>query len=207
MQVFGRSGIGSRVSWSGLISGVVLFAFTSLGCGGAQGARPNGVGAGPRRGSPTAWSLTSRAFRNNGRIPPKYTADGQNVSPDLTWAAPPSGTVELALICDDPDAPRGTWTHWVLYALPASQRSLPQAVPKTETIPALGGAKQGRNSFGAIGYDGPSPPKGPAHHYHFVLYALNAKVTLSPGAQKSDLERAMKSHIIAQAELVGLYSR
>jgi len=207
MQAFKHSAIGSRVVWSTLISGAILLVTTSLGCGGAQGARSTGAGAGPRRTSPATWPLTSRAFKNNARIPPKYTADGRNVSPDLTWAAPPGGTVELALICDDPDAPRGTWTHWVLYALPASQRSLAEAVPKTETLPAVGGAKQGRNSFGATGYDGPSPPKGPVHHYHFVLYALNAKMTLSPGAQKPDLERAMKGHIIAQAELVGLYSR
>jgi hypothetical protein len=94
-----------------------------------------------------------------------------------------------------------------LYSLPASRRFLAEAVPKTDTLLALGGAKQGRNSFRAIGYDGPSPPKGPIHHYRFKLYALNAKVALPPGAQQPDLERAMKGHIIGQAELVGLYSR
>jgi hypothetical protein len=176
-----------------------------MNCGGAQGARSER--AGPRGIKPSTWPLTSRAFRNNGTIPAKYTADGKNVSPDLTWAAPPGGTVELALICDDPDAPGGSWTHWVLYALPASQRSLAEAVPKTETLPAMGGAKQGRNSFGAIGYDGPSPPKGPVHHYHFVLYALNAKITLSPSARRPELEQAMKGHVVGRAELVGLYSR
>jgi Raf kinase inhibitor-like YbhB/YbcL family protein len=202
-----HSSIGSCAVWPAFVSGAILLVVTSLGCGGAQGARSAGAGAGPRRVYPPAWSLTSRAFKNSARIPPKYTVDGQNVSPDLNWTAPPGDTVELALICDDPDAPRGTWTHWVLYSLPASRRSLAEAVPKTETLSALGGAKQGKNSFGATGYDGPSPPRGPVHHYHFVLYALNAKVRLSPGAQKSDLERAMKGHIIAQAELVGLYSR
>jgi len=191
-----------------LASGAILLGVTGAGCGGAQGSRsPAAQATAPRRSSPDPWSLTSKAFRNNSRIPPKYTADGENVSPDLGWTTPPMGTAELTLICDDPDAPRGTWTHWVLYALPASARSLPEAVPKTETLPKLWGAKQGRNSSGGIGYQGPAPPKGPVHHYHFKLYALNAKLTLQPGVRKDDLERAMKGHTLGQTELVGLYSR
>jgi hypothetical protein len=187
---------------------LLLAVAANLGYGGGQIGKLSAAAAATARQSKVGgWSLTSKAFRNNQRIPVKYTADGQNVSPDLNWTAPPSGTAELALICDDPDAPRGTWTHWVLYALPTARRSLPEAVPRSLTLPRLGGAKQGRTSSGGIGYEGPAPPKGPVHHYHFKLYALDAKVILPPGAQKADLERAMKAHVLAQAELVGLYSR
>jgi len=154
-----------------------------------------------------AWNLTSKAFRNNGRIPVKHTGDGRDVSPELSWTAPAAGTAQLALICDDPDAPAGTWTHWVLYGLPADRRSVPEGVPRTEVLPKLGGARQGRNSWGAIGYRGPSPPRGPVHHYHFRLYALNARLTLRPRADRAAVEKAMKGHIVGRTELIGLYSR
>jgi hypothetical protein len=183
-------------------------ALFCLGCGGARVEPPSAAAnAAQTRAKASAWSLTSKAFREGQRIPIKYTADGANASPDLEWTAPPAGIVELALICDDPDAPRGTWVHWVMYALPAALRSLPEAVPKTETLPKLGGAKQGRGSSGSVGYDGPSPPKGPTHHYYFRLYALNAKVALPPGAQRADLDRAMEGRVLAQTELMGTYSR
>lgn len=179
-----------------------------LGCGGARVEPPTAAAnAAQPHAKTSAWSLTSKAFREGERIPVRYTADGANVSPDLEWTAPPAGAVELALICDDPDAPRGTWVHWVMYALPANRRSLPEAVPKTEMLPKLSGAKQGRGSSGSVGYDGPSPPKGPTHHYYFRLYALSAKVTLPPRAQRADLDRAMKGHVLAQIELMGAYSR
>ena len=154
-----------------------------------------------------AWTLSSTAFKNGERIPRKYTGDGDDVSPPLSWTSPPAKTVELALICDDPDAPRGTFTHWVLYGLPASTTALPENVPKTETLPKLGGAKQGRNSAGKTGYLGPSPPPGPVHHYHFMLYALDAKLDLKPGATAKDLRKVMEGHALGQTELVGLYSR
>ncbi len=180
--------------------------FLALGLLSAPGP-PAGASGAPARSTAARWSLTSRAFRHNGRIPPKYTCDGKDVSPDLSWTAPPTGAVQLALICDDPDAPRGNFTHWVLYALPAGRRSLPEAVPTSDTLPKLGNAKQGRNSFDAIGYRGPCPPKGPAHRYRFRLYALNAALNLPPGLQRGELEKAMKGHILGQTELVGLYSR
>lgn len=188
-------------SWLGL---------AAAGCGGTAASPPAAGGsasAGAAGKRAATWSLTSKAFRNNQAIPAKHTADGRDVSPDLSWSAPPKGTTEFALVCDDPDAPRGVWTHWVLYGLPAAQRGLPEAVPTTETLPKLGGAKQGRNSFGSIGYRGPAPPPGAVHHYRFRLYALNAPVTLRAGAQQAELERAMKGHVLARAELVGLYSR
>jgi len=154
-----------------------------------------------------AWTLSSTAFKNGERIPRKYTGDGDDVSPPLSWTSPLAKTVELALICDDPDAPRGTFTHWVLYGLPASTTALPENVAKTETLPRLGAAKQGRNSAGNIGYLGPSPPPGPVHHYHFILYALDAKLDLKPGATAKDLRKVMGGHALGQTELVGLYSR
>jgi hypothetical protein len=115
--------------------------------------------------------------------------------------------VEFALICNDPDAPGGNWVHWVLYALPADVRSLPEGVSPAKTLSELGGARQGRNDFGGVGYRGPCPPKGPAHHYHFRLYALEAHPDLPPAASEADLLKAMEGHLLAGAELVGLYSR
>jgi Raf kinase inhibitor-like YbhB/YbcL family protein len=158
--------------------------------------------------APTAgWSLTSLAFDDRGRIPRRHTGDGDDVSPELTWSDPPEGTVELALICDDPDAPAGTWTHWVLYGVAPDRRSLPEALPTLSALPELGGAKQGRNGWGDIGYRGPAPPRGPGHHYHFRLYALDAAVDLAPGATEDALRGAMAGHVLGQTELVGLYSR
>jgi Raf kinase inhibitor-like YbhB/YbcL family protein len=111
----------------------------------------------------------------------------------------------LALIVDDPDAPMGTWVHWVLYDLPANTRELPEGIAKQEELPS--GARQGRNDFRKIGYGGPCPPPGPAHRYFFKLYALDSKTKLKPGATKADLEKAMKGHVLAQAELIGRYQR
>jgi Raf kinase inhibitor-like YbhB/YbcL family protein len=152
-----------------------------------------------------ALELSSSAFEQNGTVPRKYTCDGKDVSPPLAWTGPPSGTQSFALITDDPDAPGGTWVHWVIYDLPASARSLADAVP---SVPRLDdGAVQGTNDFKKLGYGGPCPPKGGAHRYFFKLYALDRKVTLQPGASKAQLVQAMKGHILAEAQLVGLYKR
>jgi hypothetical protein len=182
-------------------------AFVVAGCGGKAGTQPTRPAVPVRADKSAKWSLASPAFRNNGRIPPKYTCDGANVSPALSWPAPPKGTVELALTCDDPDAPGGNFVHWVLYGLPPSRQSLPEGIPASEMLPKLGGARHGRTDFGRIGYGGPCPPKGPSHHYHFRLYALGASTNLAPGAAEAELARAMRGHILSQAELVGLYSR
>ncbi len=152
-----------------------------------------------------ALKLTSTAFQPGAAIPKKFTCDGPDVSPALAWNDPPAGTQSLALIVDDPDAPVGTWVHWVLYDLPANTRDLAEGVPKQEELP--NGARQGRNDFRRIGYGGPCPPAGPAHRYFFKLYALDSKTNLKPGATKADLEKAMKGHILAQAELMGRYQR
>jgi Raf kinase inhibitor-like YbhB/YbcL family protein len=149
--------------------------------------------------------LTSTAFQPGATIPKPYTGDGADRSPPLHWSDPPQGTKSLALICDDPDAPRGTWVHWVLFNLPSQTHELAEGVPTTE---ALGnGAKQGKNDFGKIGYGGPAPPKGKPHRYYFKLYALDMAPDLSPGASKAQLVDAMKGHILAEGELVGNYGR
>jgi Raf kinase inhibitor-like YbhB/YbcL family protein len=159
----------------------------------------------PKGGLAMALKLTSSAFEPGATIPKKFTCDGPDVSPALAWTEPPPGTQSFALICDDPDAPVGTWVHWVLFDVPASTRSLPEDVAKTDELP--GGARQGRNDFRKIGYGGPCPPRGPAHRYFFKLYALDAKLALKSGATKADIERAMAGHVLAQTELMGRYAR
>ncbi len=149
--------------------------------------------------------LTSPAFQSGATIPKEYTGDGDDKSPPLQWSEPPSGTRSLALICDDPDAPKGPWVHWVLFNLPAETRELEEGLPTTETLG--NGAKQGKNDFGKIGYGGPAPPKGKPHRYFFKLYALDRTVNLSPGATKGEVVNAMKGHIRAEGELVGKYGR
>jgi len=154
------------------------------------------------------FSLTSTAFGNNDRIPIAYTGEGKDASPPLEWGEPPAGTKTFALVCDDPDAPVGTWDHWVLWNLPGNLRKLPDGVTKKETLPDLGGALQGKNSWPKIGYNGPLPPKGHGtHHYHFVLYALDTALDLTAGADKKALLGAMRGHILGQAKLTGTYSR
>ena len=148
--------------------------------------------------------ITSSAFSDSGMIPPQHTCDGQDVSPPLQWESVPGGTRSIALICDDPDAPMGTFVHWVLYNLPADVRELPEGVPVQETLP--NGARQGTNDFGTIGYGGPCPPGG-THRYFFKIYALNAPVELSAGATKAELLDAMGGRILAQGQLMGKYKR
>jgi hypothetical protein len=149
--------------------------------------------------------LTSSAFHEGATIPRRHTADGPDVSPPLRWSDAPDGTQSYALICDDPDAPRGTWVHWVLYNLSADQLELAEGVPASETLP--GGAKQGKNDFGRIGYGGPAPPRGKPHRYFFKLYALDTALDLPARATKPQLEQAMKGHILALAKLMGTYGR
>ena len=150
--------------------------------------------------------LTSTAFREGETIPKKHTGDGEDVSPPLSWDGAPQGTKSVALICDDPDAPRSTpWVHWVVYDLPADAIELPEATPKQESFPT--GLRQGKNDFGDIGYGGPAPPKGKPHRYFFKLYALDAKLELPAGATKQQLEQAMKGHVLAHGQLMGKYQR
>src|SRR6266705_7165499 len=149
--------------------------------------------------------ITSTAFQAEEPIPKQYTGDGADRSPPLHWSEPPSGTKSIALICDDPDAPRGTWVHWVLYNLPATLTALPEDIPKTAALRELGGAWQGLNSGKRTGYNGPCPPPGGPHRYFFKLYALDGKLNLKAGATKADVEKAMQGHVLAQGELMGRY--
>jgi hypothetical protein len=148
--------------------------------------------------------ITSPAFKEGAMIPAKYTADGLDISPPLQWQGVPKGAAGIALINDDPDAPMGTWVHWVLYNLPPDTNSLPEGVPCDDTLE--NGAMQGRTDFGSTGYGGPAPPSG-THRYYFKLYALDTMLQLPPGATKAQLEKAMKNHILAQATLMGKYKR
>ncbi len=149
--------------------------------------------------------VISPAFANGAPIPAKYTADGDDVSPPLQWTGIPRGTRSVALICDDPDAPGGTWVHWLLYNLPPSEPGLAEATPEADELP--NGARHGLNDFGRPGYGGPSPPSGKAHRYRFRVYALDAVLILKPRATRAELDAAMKGHILATGELTGTYGR
>lgn len=148
-----------------------------------------------------ALELTSTAFAHGQPIPKQFTADGRNISPPLKWSDPPAGTRSLALVCEDPDAPRGTFTHWVVFNLPAESRELKEG----ESLPD--GAAQGTNDFGKAGYGGPSPPAGKPHRYFFKLLALDRPLDLEPGAKKDRVLAAAKDCVLAQAELMGTYGR
>ncbi|RPI26631.1 MAG: YbhB/YbcL family Raf kinase inhibitor-like protein [Acidobacteria bacterium] len=152
-----------------------------------------------------AFQLCSSAFEPDQRIPKKYTCEGLDVSVPLSWTEIPAGTKSLALIADDPDAPGGTWVHWVLYDLPASLPHLSEGLPGKETLE--NGAKQGINDFRRLGYGGPCPPPGPVHRYFFKLYALDRMTGLPPRATKRQLLEAIKGHTLGEAQLVGVYSR
>lgn len=146
------------------------------------------------------FELTSPAFAPGARIPEKFTCDGDDSSPPLQWTNPPAKTQSFALIMDDPDAPRGTWVHWLLFNLPAGIRELPEQA----ALPS--GAQIGHNSWGRSIYGGPCPPSG-THRYVFKLYALDTTLNLSSSTDKTQLVRAMTRHILAEAELMGVYSR
>lgn len=148
--------------------------------------------------------MKSTAFEEGGMIPKKYTCDGPDISPPLSWTSVPDGTKSFALICDDPDAPMGTWVHWVLFNLPSDIRELPENIPPQKTLP--NGAKQGTTDFRKVGYGGPCPPGG-THRYYFKLYALDADINLEAGITKKQLLKAMEGHIMAEGQLMGKYKR
>ncbi len=148
--------------------------------------------------------ISSSAFVHEGYIPQKYTCDGANVSPPLSWKNLPQGTKSIAIINDDPDAPMGTWVHWIIYNIPAISNGLPENIKPMEKL--SDGTLQGKNSWGKIGYGGPCPPSG-THRYFFKIYALDTVLDLKSGATKDELLRAMKGHILAEGEFYGKYSR
>ena len=155
-------------------------------------------------GRAMSFAIKTTAFTEGGTIPRKYTCDGSDLSPELTWVGAPAGTQSLALIADDPDAPVGTWTHWIVWNI-SPEAALPEGVAKVESL--SDGTRQGKNDFKRIGYGGPCPPPGKPHRYFFKMYALDSKLDVKPGASRNELERAMKGHVLAQAELVGKYGR
>jgi Raf kinase inhibitor-like YbhB/YbcL family protein len=152
-----------------------------------------------------ALELTSSAFPAGAPIPAQYTGDGQNLSPPLRWQNPPAGTRSLALLCEDPDAPRGTFTHWVVFNLSAESRELGEGISPEGT--RANGMAQGTNDFGKPGYGGPKPPPGKPHRYVFKLYALDRMLDLHPGATRAQLLAAMKGHVLGESQLVGTYAR
>jgi len=178
----------------------VLFVTAMLGClvtaGGADKLNPKKV---------MNLQITSPAFSEGQPIPAKYSCEGNDASPPLKWTNAPANTKSFALIADDPDAPVGTWVHWVLYDLPPNATELPEDVAKTQFTSS--GAKQGLNSWPRLGYGGPCPPPGKPHRYFFKLYALDTMLDLKPGATKKDVEAAMKGLILAEGQLMGTYQR
>lgn len=188
-------------------STIALVALCLFGCGGAG---PEANGPAPQSnvetqgGQTTKLQLSSAAFEDGGAIPAQYTCDGRNVSPPLAWSGAPAATRTFALIADDPDAPRGTWTHWLLYNLPAGVNTLPENVPPHDETAE--GARHGTNDFRQRGYGGPCPPSG-THRYFFKLYALDAELPLQPGAARDELLAAMRGHVLAEGQLMGRYQR
>ena len=149
--------------------------------------------------------VTSPVFTGGASIPVKHRCVGEDTSPPLRWSGVPQGTKSIALISDDPDAPGGTWVHWVYYAIPADVTELSEGMPTSEALPD--GSRQGSNDFRRTGYGGPCPPPGSPHRYYFKVYALDAEVDLGPRASKSALLRAMDGHILAEGQLMGTYKR
>ncbi len=149
-------------------------------------------------------SISAEAFKNGEAIPAEYTCDGKDISPALSWEGIPASAKSIALIMDDPDAPMGTFVHWVIFNIPASAQKLAKGIPEDKTLGD--GSRQGTNDFRSIGYGGPCPPGG-THRYYFKIYALDTMLNLPAGATKADVEKAMKGHVLAQGELMGKYGR
>lgn len=155
-------------------------------------------------GKKMAMKIESPSFKHEGMIPSTFTCDGKDISPALKWSGAPENTKSFALINDDPDAPVGLWVHWVIYNIPSGTHELHENFPKDAEL--KNGAKNGKNSWGKLGYGGPCPPSG-THRYFFKLYALDTMLNLPSGAAKEQVESAMKGHILAEAQLMGKYKR
>lgn len=190
-------GMDGRAQGNSCCAGIILAGLAAL-CAIAAGASAAGAPAAqPTKGN---MQLTSTAFESGKPIPTKYACEGVDVSPALSWSQAPSNTKSFVLIVDDPDAPSGTWVHWVIYGLPGTATGVAENAPPQ-------GARQGVNDFHRLGYRGPCPPAGKAHRYFFKLYALDTELGLKPGATKNEVERAMENHVVGQAELMGTYQR
>ncbi len=159
----------------------------------------------PKEEAAMSLKIYSPAFDHGQRIPVKYTCDGPDLSPPLRWENLPEGTRSLVLICDDPDAPMGTWVHWVAYGISPELNGLDEHVPPTETVEA--GFRQGQNSWGRLGYGGPCPPKGKPHRYFFKLFAVDIPTDWEAGLTKEEVEKRIDGHTLARAEWMGIYQR
>jgi Raf kinase inhibitor-like YbhB/YbcL family protein len=160
----------------------------------------------PRDGASTRQMvLSSSAFKDGEAIPVRHTCDGEDVSPPLAWTGEPVETRSFALICDDPDAPRGTWVHWLIWNLQADAVELGEGIPPSPQLPS--GARQGLNDGGGLGYAGPCPPPGKPHRYFFRLHALDTALNLDPRVSRADLEKAMAGHVLTQSTIMGTYER
>jgi Raf kinase inhibitor-like YbhB/YbcL family protein len=182
--------------WGVIISCILCTSFSAC----KRAETPEAKGA----GGATAFELKSSAFEDGGMIPQKYTCEGDNVSPPLSWGGVPGKTKSLALICDDPDAATGTYVHWVLWNLPPDTLSLPEGAPPEDI---LANVQQGVENWPPAGYFGPCPPPGKLHRYFFRLYALDATFDLPVDAEKDTLEKSMEGHILAKVQLMGSYKR
>ena len=152
-----------------------------------------------------SFPISSGSFANGGNIPKKFTCDGADVSPELSWTQPPAGTQSFALIADDPDAPIETFVHWVIYDLPPTTSALPEGIGKVDEL--ANGSRQGQNDFDKIGYGGPCPPGKPPHRYVFSLYAVDTMLNLPASTTRKQLEKALRGHILAHGEVIGKYQR
>ncbi|MDQ3818091.1 MAG: YbhB/YbcL family Raf kinase inhibitor-like protein [Acidobacteriota bacterium] len=186
---------------------LLLLAAVSLSA--CKGETPSSNNVQPSNQSPGGKKalirVTSKAFQEGGMIPKQYTCDGPNISPPLAWSDVPEKTKSIALVAEDPDAPRGTWVHWVAFNIPQGTRELPENVPAQENI--SGGGRQGTNDFKKVGYGGPCPPSGGAHRYYFKLYALDAELTLDSSATKDQLLKAIDGHVLGEGQLMGKYQK
>jgi Raf kinase inhibitor-like YbhB/YbcL family protein len=180
----------------------IILAGILAACSTSGGTEPSQMTS--EEGVTMAIELTSPAFEDGEAIPVKYSCDGEDISPALSWKNLPAGTVSLALIVDDPDAPGGTWVHWVAYDIPPETAGFPEKIPATSELPS--GGKQGNNSWKRVGYGGPCPPRG-THRYFFKLYALDTVLGLDTGFTKGRLLRAMEGHVLDQGQLMGTFSR
>lgn len=151
------------------------------------------------------FTLSSSAFASGAAIPDRHTCKGEDLSPALAWRGAPAKTGAFAVIMDDPDAPSGVWVHWVLWNVAPSTSSLQEGLSRNDHLDD--DSQQGRNSFGKIGYNGPCPPPGQTHRYFFRVYALDGKLNLPAGANRSQLDAAMKGHVLAEAEYMGTFHR
>jgi Raf kinase inhibitor-like YbhB/YbcL family protein len=149
--------------------------------------------------------LSTPSFQPGTPIPPQYSCKGADISPALQWSNAPAQTAAFALVMDDPDAPAGTWVHWTMWNIPPGTHEVPENLSKEQQLPD--GTRQGRNDFHKTGYNGPCPPAGKAHRYYLRLYALDTRLDLPAGASRADLDAAMKSHILQQAEYMGTFRR